>query len=352
MDLDTKKILRTLNPNKVWLPVALGLAIVVYLFVSDPDITLDKLSNIQQARPWPLFLAFLVLIARDAGYVYRIRVITDQSLSWTSSIYVIILWEFSSAVTPSIVGGTAVAVFILWKEGIKLGKSLAFVMLSAIFDNLFFVIAAPIALILAGNAIFPSSAMAENVLGRSLTALFYTSYSLITLYTFVMAFALFFRPRLFKWLLIKISSIGVLRRWRYAAYERGNEILWASAQLNGKKAGYWVKIALSTLFIWAARYTMVNCIIAAFNGDLTIFDHILVFGKHIILWIVMLISPTPGSSGTAEFFFPMFFRVFLEENAVLGSLIWRILTYYPYLLLGAIFLPRWVKMVFLNKKSA
>ncbi|MGF1637127.1 MAG: YbhN family protein [Cyclobacteriaceae bacterium] len=351
MDLDTKKILKTLNPNKVWVPVALGLAIVVYMFVSDPEITFERLSYIMHARPLPLVLAILVLLARDAGYVYRIRTITDENLSWVSSIYVIILWEFSSAVTPSIVGGTAVAVFILWKEGINLGKSLAYVMLTAIFDNLFFVVAAPLALFFAGTAIFPASATAETILGRSLTALFYTSYGLITIYTLVMALALFFRPRLFKWLLIKITSLKYLRKWRYAAYERGNEILWASAHLRGKKATYWLKISLSPIFIWSARYAMVNCIIAAFNGGLTIFDHTLIFGKHIILWIVMLISPTPGSSGTAEFFFPMFFRIYLENNALLGSLVWRILTYYPYLLLGAIFLPKWIRMVFLLRKN-
>jgi uncharacterized membrane protein YbhN (UPF0104 family) len=36
-------------------------------------------------------------------------------------------------------------------------------------------------------------------------------------------------------------------------------------------------------------------------------EHVLIFGKQIILWVVMLISPTPGSSGTAEAIFPAFF---------------------------------------------
>ena len=49
MDLDSKKILKTLNPRKVWVPVILGLGIVLYLFFSDPNITADKLTLITDA---------------------------------------------------------------------------------------------------------------------------------------------------------------------------------------------------------------------------------------------------------------------------------------------------------------
>src|SRR5690606_41303998 len=38
MKLDNKEIFKTLNPNKVWLPILIGLGIVFYMFYSDPDI--------------------------------------------------------------------------------------------------------------------------------------------------------------------------------------------------------------------------------------------------------------------------------------------------------------------------
>ncbi len=350
MDLDSKKIFKTLNPNKIWLPVIFGVGIVVYLIVSDPDFSPSKLTMARDAALGPMILAFLVLLARDAGYVYRIRTITDNAISWTSSIYIIILWEFASAVTPSVVGGTAVVVFIIWKEGINLGKSLSYVMLTAVFDNLFFVIAAPLALLLAGDAIFPQ-VDTQAVLGKSLNGIFYTSYALITIYTLVMAFALFVNPRLIKWFLIKITFNRLLKRWRYAAYERGNEIMWASSQIKGKNLSYWLKISISTIFIWSARYLMVNCLIEGFV-NISVKEHVLVFGKHVILWIAMLLSPTPGSSGTAEFFFNLFFVEFLGDYTLVGSIFWRAFTYYPYLLLGAIFLPRWIRKVFFKKKEA
>jgi len=348
MDLDTKKIFKTLNPNKIWLPVILGIGIVFYLILTDDKFSPSQLILGKDAAIFPMILAVLVLLARDVGYVYRIRVITDNNLTWTSSIYVIILWEFASAVTPSVVGGTAVAIFILWKEGLNLGKSLSYVLLTAVFDNLFFVIAAPIALALAGNDIFPQVTFQDG--SKNLTFIFFASYSLIALYTFIMAFALFINPRLVKWLLIKITFNRLLKRWRYAAYERGNEMMWASNQLKGKKFSYWFKISVSTIFIWSARYLMVNCLIEAYV-DLNLTQHVLVFGKHIILWISMLLSPTPGSSGAAEYLFPVFYESFLGEYSLVVALIWRAFTYYPYLLLGAIFLPKWIRKVFFKKKA-
>jgi uncharacterized protein (TIRG00374 family) len=263
---------------------------------------------------------------------------------------VIIIWEFASAVTPSVVGGTAVAMFILNKEGIKMGKAIAYVMVTAILDNLFFVISAPIILYLAKDNIFPESALIESQLGNSLQAIFWISYSLYASYSFVMAAALFYRPRVFKWVLVKLFSIRFLRRWKHDAQEHGDQIIEASKQLTGKNSSYWLKIIGATIFVWTSRYLMLNALMGAFV-PLDLFDNIIVFARQVIMWIVMMISPTPGSSGTAEYFFGVFFEQFLEKYTFVTSIIWRLLSYYPYLILGAIFLPRWVRQVFFKKKN-
>jgi uncharacterized membrane protein YbhN (UPF0104 family) len=64
----------------------------------------------------------------------------------------------------------------------------------------------------------------------------------------------------------------------------------------------------------------------------------------------MLISPTPGSSGTAEFIFTQFFKEDLGAATFVSNIFWRLMTYYPYLFLGAAILPRWIKRVFFKKK--
>src|SRR5690606_35251712 len=350
MKLDNKEIFKTLNPNKIWLPVLIGLGIVFYMFYSDPDINARTLRGVFDASTAPVLLAILFVLLRDLGYIYRIREITDRYLSWSRALYVIVLWEFASAVTPSVVGGTAVAAFIIHKEGIKLGRALAYVMVTAIMDNLFFVIAAPIILFFAQGHIFPETRVLELRIGSSLEYLFWVSYSLYTLYSILMAAALFYRPRVFKWILLKLFSIKWLRKWKYNANDYGDQIIEASRQLKGKKLRYWSLIIGSTICIWSARHLMLNSLIAAYNS-LTITEHIIIFARQIIMWIVMMISPTPGSSGTAEFFFAQFFTEFLTGYTFVTSILWRMLSYYPYLLLGAIFLPRWIRQVFFVKKS-
>ena len=343
MKLDNKKIFETLNPNKVWVPVLIGIGIVFLMFYLDPSVNAKTLSSVFDASIWGILLAVFVILGRDLGYIYRIREITDRQLTWTRALYVIILWEFASAVTPSVVGGTAVAVFILNKEGIKLGKT-------AILDNLFFVIGAPIILFLAKGNIFPVSRVMEMKLGKSLEVLFWTSYGLYALYSIVMAAALFFRPRVFKWVLLKLYSIKWLRKWKHSANEYGNQIIEASKELIGKNYKYWLPIIGATIFIWSSRYLMLNSLIGAYES-LTISEHVIIFARQVIMWIVMMISPTPGSSGTAEFFFAQFFTQFLSGYTFVTSILWRLLSYYPYLLLGAIFLPRWIKQVFFKKKE-
>ena len=255
MDLDSKKILKTLNPRKVWVPVALGLGIVVYLFLSDPEMSAEKLLLIFDASYIPILLAIFVFFLRFAGYIFRIRSITNKVLSWKNALYVIILWEFASAVTPSVVGGTAVAVFILWKEGIQPGKALGYVLLTAIFDNLFFVLLAPLALFLGIENIFPTSEGTSDLLEESLGALFFLSYGLIAIYTLVMAFALLINPRLFKWVLIKFTSWKWLRKWRYAAYERGTEMIVASEELKGMGSKFWIYLLYCYLKQFISLYS-------------------------------------------------------------------------------------------------
>lgn len=342
MDSNKQKILKVLDPKRIWVPILLGLGIVFYLFYSDPNITAENLNLIFHAKLSSVLLAVLVLLARDIGYMYRIRTLTDRNLNWSRSIVVIILWEFASAVTPSVVGGTAVAVFILTMEGLKFGKSLAYVMLTAILDNLFFVVAAPIVLLFTKGVIFPNVTTLDVQLGSSLQFFFFLSYSLIAVYTLIMSYGLFMKPRAFKWFLLKVTSIKWMRKWRDKANQYGDEILIASSELKGKFIKYWVKISLATIFIWCARYLMLNSLVEAYT-TLSFQEHMVVFSRQIIMWIVMLISPTPGSSGTAEFFFNQFFNEYLDGYTFVSSIFWRLMSYYPYLLLGAIFLPRWIR---------
>lgn len=59
------------------------------------------------------------MFGRDGGLMWRFRFITDRELTWRQAFRVNMLCEFTSAVTPSAVGGSSLIVLFLNKEGIN-----------------------------------------------------------------------------------------------------------------------------------------------------------------------------------------------------------------------------------------
>ena len=344
-----KNYLKLLKPNRIVLPLSITLGLVMYLLFSRENIEIaDIWEKIVDANPKWIIIAFFMLLIRDITYMYRIRYISDGNLSWRSSFYVIVLWEFASAVTPSVVGGTAAAVFILNKEKIKLSKSIAYVMLTAVFDNAFFIVASLFVYFFMAFSLSPIYDVSIPLLGNivGLKTLFFVSICLIILYTFIMFFGLFIRPYLLRRILLIVTSNRLFKRWKHRASKLGQDIAIASSELKRKSLTYWIRAIVSTLIIWIARYFMLNCIIASFT-DIDIHDHVVIFCREIVMWVIMLASPTPGSSGTAEYIFEFFFKDFFAVAglALIVGVLWRLFTYYSYLLIGVFVFPRWLKRI-------
>lgn len=144
-----------------------------------------------------------------------------------------------------------------------------------------------------------------------------------------------------------------MKKWKGWAFEQGNEIRIASRELKGKGVVYWLKAVGSTVFIWTSRYLMLNCLISAFSPGLSFVDQTTVFGNQIIMWIAQLLSPTPGSGGFAEVYFNSFFGFFLKGEGLSDAVgfLWRFMTSYLYLIIGALVLRRWVKRIFFGDRK-
>lgn len=60
-----------------------------------------------------MFLAIIGMFGRDLAYMWRIRLLAKGKLTFKRSFFVIMLWEFASALAPGVMSGAAVAMFIL-----------------------------------------------------------------------------------------------------------------------------------------------------------------------------------------------------------------------------------------------
>ncbi len=107
---------------------------------------------------------------------------------------------------------------------------------------------------------------------------------------------------------------------------------------------------MATFASWTARYSIVNCIILAFSNDGG--HNLVIYARQVVMGIIMLGSPTPRGSGIAEFMFSDFLGEFIPIGlaASLG-LLWRLISYYPYLFIGAVILPRWVRKRIMKPKQ-
>ncbi|MDL2330991.1 flippase-like domain-containing protein, partial [Odoribacter sp. OttesenSCG-928-A06] len=335
-------------------PILIGLAVVSYMLYKEFDINAFKEIVFTSSSLFWLLVALLCMFARDLGYVIRIRILSGERLSWKQSIRVIFLWEFTSAVTPSAIGGTSIAILFVNKEGIKVGRSSAIVMATSFLDELYFIIMFPLILLCVNQTQLWSIVGANQAVADGLFWIAIAGYSVKLAYLLVLSYGLFRNPRGLKYLLMQCFRLKLLRKWRQNANEAGTDIIRNSHELKRMPFSFWLKTFGATFFSWTARYWVVNALLMAFwAGRYGWAEHFLIFARQLIMWIMMLVSPTPGGSGFAEYVFSKYLGEFLPGAgvAVAMAILWRLISYYPYLFVGAFMVPRWVAKHFGTKKK-
>jgi uncharacterized protein (TIRG00374 family) len=311
------------------------------------DYKIESLSDVLLSIHWTektllwIFIALLCMVGRDFFYMWRIRLLTNDQLTWKKSFSVIMLWEFASALSPGVVGGAAVAMFILNREKIALGRSTAIVFITTMMDNLFYVMMIPLTfLFISSTDLFPISYSGSG----AIQVVFWTGYSLIAAAAILLFLALFVWPNFSKKLLGGLFSLPFLKRWKVKAVQTGEDIVVTSQEMKKETFLSWVQVYLVTCGSWISRYLVINAILQAFL-QLSFFDHAIILGKQFVLWLFMLISPTPGASGVAEYAFGELLISFSGSTILLAGMavIWRLISYFPYLFIGAWILPRFLR---------
>lgn len=348
-----------IRTSKILYPIVIGLGVVLFMFIREFNPDDFNLLTFGHQALFFLFLCFVCMICRDLGYIIRLRILTNNALSWLQSFRVVMLWEFTSAVTPSAIGGTSIAMLFVHKEGINLGRSTAVVLATSFLDELYFIIMFPLLLLFISHGhLFSITEIINGETVLSFRSEFFVfaivGYTVKVLYLALVGYGLFINPRGFKWLLLKIFQLPIIKRWRIQAAQTGSEIVLSSKELKRQSIFFWIKAFGATAFSWTSRYLVVNMLLLAF---FLVPDHFLLFARQLVMWIMMLVSPTPGGSGFAEFVFTRYLTEFIPVGpdsvasiAVLLAFMWRVISYYPYLFIGVIILPKWITSKFKLKK--
>lgn len=325
---------------KTLLPVILGAAVVAWLF--------SREFSIEQwlAIPWNLHtfaaiaLAAFCVVCREWGMMWRFRVLTDRSLSWRRTLKVTMQCEFTSAITPTTAGGSTLSMVFLNRQGVPLGRATIITMIILMLDELFLVVACPlIFVIFPGHSIFGFDPGAFSTGVRLAFWIIYGGVCAITLILFLGAFVI---PHRIARALVWIFSLRWLRRWRTSVAEMGQTMIEAGADLRKRSAAWWAEAMGATAFSWISRYLVVNALFWAFVNAA---PQGIVFARQFVVWTLLTISPTPGGSGLSEWLFTKYYGDMIADASVILviALLWRVLTYYVYLLIGIIRLPYWFR---------
>jgi len=352
---EEQDMLNSVRFSRVILPMLLGLSVVGYMMWR--SFQKEDLPELNWTLGTAVLLAFTVFLLglRHMAYALRLRVLTEGEFTWRKCIELIFIWEFSSAITPTSVGGSGVALFVLSQEKLVTGKIAAIVFYTVILDTAFFVIGLPILLLLLGlPMIFP-----EGEAGGSsvITNSFFISYGLMMTYGSLFFYGIIIRPDKIRSLLGWLTSWRFTKRFRRRAIKMASDMIATSREIRTKPFLYHATAFGATAAAWSIRFGLVMVLMLAFipavREGFGWAQQTLLYGRLKAMYVVLALSPTPGGTGIAEAAFGPFLRDFIVDSngkyaagmAVLIAFIWRLLTYYFYILAGTIAVPNWIRGV-------
>lgn len=334
---------------KVLLPVAIGLGVVALMFWHDAKKGgIESVWSHIHFTPWSvfcIFLGFLCMAGRDFGLIWRFRALTDRKLSWRQAWEVDMMCEFTNCVTPSAVGGSSLGPVFLNSEGIEFGRATTLMLTTLFMDELFFVISCPIVVLVTKQSdIFNSGA---DTFTHGIRFTFWIVYSLIALWTFILFTGIIWKPLWIRKTLDKIASWHMLRKWSDKITGLGDNMIATSHELRGKPFRFWLEVFWGTALAWTARYFVVNVLFLGFLPGTDRYQWV-ILARQFVIWVVLMVSPTPGGAGLSEWLFSNYYGnlVGTAGMALILAVFWRIITYYLYLVIGAIVVPVWLRTTY------
>ncbi len=334
---------------KVLLPVVIGLGVVVLMFWHESrKENIDQVWESIRFTPWVIFCLFLGVVCmagRDFGLTWRFRALTDRQLTWKQAWRVDMMCEFTNCITPSAVGGSSLGPVFLNTEGIEFGRATTLMLTTLFMDELFFVVSCPFVVLLTSQSEIFNSGATSFSYGIKYT--FWGVYSLISLWTFILFMGIIWKPKWIQTTLNKIASWRILRKWSSSITGLGDNMIATSKELRSKPFRFWLEVFWGTALAWTARYFVVNALFLGFLPGTDRYQWI-ILARQFVIWVVLMVSPTPGGAGLSEWIFSNYYGdlVGTAAMALVLAIFWRLITYYLYLVIGSVIVPQWFRTTY------
>lgn len=327
--LDFKKIINRLI---VFISLGVGALILFVLLTTDRSLLgyLNKLN-------FGYIVAILILLYTP-WTLYALRVyfwskFLKENISYRTLLKIVITSELASALSPTAIGGAPVKAALLLNYGFSAGSAGFLLTYGVVEDVIFYATGILLATFFSIGVMSEIGPALQNLVAENLVTII-TIVLLITSYIYLSNKQKI--PKAFRlWTYIPDKFKQLFFRIRIKVIESFTDMKsnFKSVFRSGKK---YMAISLFLLFMqWMAKFSVLMVILHAFGVD---FELVQIYLRQWIVYVTMLIVPTPGGSGGAEASFLLIFgNTIPADLSFLIVSLWRLFTYYLVLLSAVIF---------------
>lgn len=332
----------------LWLAASIGLVVIAGMMIREFDVEALRKVEFSPGFFLGVVLAVLLFAMQNMMLTLRFRHLCQRKLSVRQCFRINILCEFTSAVTPSAVGGSGLAFIYLNREGVTMGRSLFTMFAALLADEAFLAVSSFLLYCLVPHHLLFCMAdgagadVADTWVKGGVHVIFLGSAVVVTIWTLILYFLLLHRPQSLGILLKWCRRMPLLRRFQNKVKNFAEEMALASEEAKQEGGRFWMRLMGYTSLAWLSRFAIVVAILVAFHVD---GNMLLAWCRQWVMWMISILSPTPGGSGVAELMFRLYYSDFLPDAsvAILAAMLWRAIFYYPFLIMGAIALPKWLE---------
>lgn len=285
------------------------------------------LTHLKAKRLPGIIIAIVVSFMRLGFSAAKIRYLSEKALDWMASFRVMLSWDFTSSVTPSVVGGAPMATYAMTKEGFNFGQSTAIMLYSLLLDQLWFAMAVPILLI--SGIFFEVVPNNTGFVGHASMVVLYVG---LLSYAGLMAYGVLKNPNAIRKVVNWLFKLPFLRRWRDKVAGEVDNLVEYAHELRKKPKSFLLKAFFLSTMSWLCRIALPTIVVLSLLPA----DVILSVLRSLAMNLAFLIMPTPGGSGGVEGLFAIFQGPLMDRKAFIGLAVfaWRVISYYISIGLG------------------
>ena len=234
----------------LWLAASIGLVVIVGMMIREFDVEVLRRIDLSPRFFLGVVMGVLLFAVQNLMLTLRFRHLCQRKLSVAEAFRINVLCEFTSAVTPSAVGGSGLAFVYLNREGVSMGRSI-FTMFAALLADeaflaiscvlLYFCVPSHLLFSLVDGVGISVDATNEWIKG-GVQVIFIVSTLIVAVWTAILYLLLLHRPQILGWVLKGCCKIPFLRRFLPKVEKFSEEMTMASEEAKLEGGRFWLQL--------------------------------------------------------------------------------------------------------------